>query len=270
MKKKIKLIEDEIRNVENEYSEKVKESLEIKKALASINKDLQKINNNNNIDWLSSDSTLIETILKKIDKQIKQIKVQSKNEERKMIYNKDKYIQSILETKKIEGESSGIVGVIAEIGYISDDKMDKVISTIFTNGMNIVVMKNKESTEVWKKKYENVVDAKISFLPLDSIYKPKKNENNGKIIFDDIDYEGFMGYAVNLIELKEEDEYLRSCFYAIIGDTIIFDNYDNGYEFRKQQIKNSKHCPRIYTLNCDKIEQSGIVYAGKPVDTKYR
>jgi hypothetical protein len=104
-------------------------------------------------------------------------------------------------------------------------------------------------------------------------WKPKNekaaedSKASGEIIFTQVNgapLAGFLGYAVNRLQLRKKHEHLRkSLFYNVLRDIMVFQNLSQAMEYRNSAIKQGKPCPTIITVD-DKemIESSGFVTIG--------
>src|SRR5690606_8978553 len=93
---------------------------------------------------------------------------------------------------------------------------------------------------------------------------PNGLDANGKLKFPDLGSPfGFIGYAANLIDLRPNQFYLRHAFHALLGGTLIFETYQTAMAFRKSRIETGKQCPLIMTLDGERLEHTGIIYAGE-------
>lgn len=73
-----------------------------------------------------------------------------------------------------------------------------------------------------------------------------------------------------MIELQDQHKELRHAFYSLLGNSLVFETYEFGIKFREKLVKQRQHCPLIVCLDGERIEQSGVVYGGKPRLTQYR
>lgn len=114
---------------------------------------------------------------------------------RKAVYNKDSALEKILEIQGKEGEESGIIGILADIGKVEDEVLDKTLATLCgERAMKIVVVKTNETLHRLKKLFEKS-SHQVALLSLEVMERSKKLDENGKLVLPDIgDAEGFVGY----------------------------------------------------------------------------
>jgi hypothetical protein len=265
--REIKELESKIEDCESSHFENQrKQQLHQEQIVENFNQiknQSKKVNIDVDSFGLKETNSLIESIKRKI--------VEKKNHDkgtvtRKAIYQRDELIDKVL---ALQGKD-GIIGLIADLGFIDDEKLDKTISTLIGRYLTAVVVENRESAEKLRKECEKSKFA-LSIIPLDNISKSRELTEDGKFKFQELEEtEGLIGYACNLIDLRQHQHEIRYVLYNIIGDTIVFQTYDQGISFRQKQLMQKKKCPTIITIDGDKLEQNGIVYAGKKQETKNR
>ena len=72
-----------------------------------------------------------------------------------------------------------------------------------------------------------------------------------------------MGRAADLIQLRPQHQQLRHIFHMLFGGCLVFDTYDNGLEYRRVALEQSVKVPLIVTMDGERLETTGIVYAGR-------
>jgi chromosome segregation ATPase len=185
---------------------------------------------------------------------------------RNPVYPKDDCLEKTSEIMKREGEASGMVGIIADLGFVDAENVDKTLANYFGKYITAVIVKDKTAGERLKKEFEKSKSS-ASIIPLDNLFRKGNLDQNGKIPLTEITDVGFVGYVVNLIDVANSD--LRHVFYNLFGETMVFDTYQHGYDYRSKIIKNGK-CPTIITLDGEKLENSGIIYGGKKTESSNR
>jgi len=133
-----------------------------------------------------------------------------------------------------------------------------------------VIVKDRTTSERIRKLFEKAKN-QISFIPIDNIAKIKPLDQNNKMTFPDIGTpDGFVGYATNLIEISGNNPDLRYIFFNLCGDAIVFETFQQGYDYRQGLLKDNKRCQTIITLDNDKIENNGILNAEKKFESSNR
>lgn len=213
----------------------------------------------NDVPNLENTEKMLTLLKKKIE-----IKAQNnrKTRECNVGLSENKALQKI---KQLQKESdSGIVGILGELGYIDNEKQNDTISRMIADKMQCIVVQDQASMDKVRKALEPFPN-KLPILPLDNIFKcPKGLDNYGKLRLDPIgdNVDGFVGYAVNLIELDSRKDMLRHAFWNILGQTLVFESFEKGLQFRKKRLETNTNTPIIICLDGERIESTGIVYGG--------
>ncbi|XP_074843463.1 structural maintenance of chromosomes flexible hinge domain-containing protein 1 isoform X2 [Carettochelys insculpta] len=185
------------------------------------------------------------------------------------------YVDSLIKQKTLEQEevkkhprrsctlsnypkdNPDILGKIAHLAEIEDDKAAKVISWHMASDMDCVVT----LTTVAARRIFDETQGRQQVLPLDSVYKkslPGWNRNlphlrNGRNHFRPI---GNPVFARDLLTFPENVEHCQIVFGMLLGDTIIIDNLDAANHYRKEVVKIT-HCPTLLTREGDRIRSNG-------------
>ncbi|KAL9647474.1 hypothetical protein ABK040_006835 [Willaertia magna] len=177
-------------------------------------------------------------------------------------------VKNIIETQT--SDASGIIGILGELGFVDRSEIDATISKQLGGLMQAVIVQNKSVADKLRQMFEKSPH-KAPILPFDNFRPSIPLDSNGLIKLNPIKAEGFIGYACNLIQIPDKNEQIRFVFHLLLGNTLVFDTYENGYQFRNSKIQNNESCPLIITLDNDRIESSGIVFAGAKTDgVKFR
>jgi hypothetical protein len=75
--------------------------------------------------------------------------------------------------------------------------------------------------------------------------------------------EGLIGHGLNLVRPKPPTQ-RRTLWMALIGDVLVFDTVQNAGSYRKWCVKQGVRCPTLLSLDCERIQNSGITEGGKP------
>uniref|UniRef100_A0A452GY34 SMC hinge domain-containing protein n=1 Tax=Gopherus agassizii TaxID=38772 RepID=A0A452GY34_9SAUR len=154
-------------------------------------------------------------------------------------------------------DNQDILGKIAHLAQIEDDRAAKVISWHMASDMDCVVT----LTTAAARRIFDETQGRQQVLPLDSVYKktlPDWNRTlphlrNGRNHFRPI---GNPVFARDLLTFPENVEHCQIVFGMLLGDTIIIDNLDAANHYRKEVVKIT-HCPTLLTREGDRIRSNG-------------
>ncbi|XP_036179296.1 structural maintenance of chromosomes flexible hinge domain-containing protein 1 isoform X3 [Myotis myotis] len=153
--------------------------------------------------------------------------------------------------------SGNILGKIAHLAQIEDDRAAMVISWHLASDMDCVVTL---TTDAARRIYDET-QGRQQVLPLDSIYKknlpdwrrPLPHYRNGKLYFRPV---GDPVFARDLLTFPDNIEHCETVFGMLLGDTIILDNLDAANHYRREVVKIT-HCPTLLTRDGDRIRSNG-------------
>ncbi|XP_055466093.1 structural maintenance of chromosomes flexible hinge domain-containing protein 1 [Psammomys obesus] len=153
--------------------------------------------------------------------------------------------------------SGEILGKIAHLAQIEDDRAAMVISWHLASDMDCVVTL---TTDAARSIYDET-QGRQQVLPLDSIYRktlpdwkrPLPHFRNGKLHFKPF---GDPVFARSLLTFPDNIEHCETVFGMLLGDTIILDNLDAANHYRKEVVKIT-HCPTLLTRDGDRIRSNG-------------
>uniref|UniRef100_UPI00157E338E Structural maintenance of chromosomes flexible hinge domain-containing protein 1 n=1 Tax=Mus musculus TaxID=10090 RepID=UPI00157E338E len=153
--------------------------------------------------------------------------------------------------------SGDILGKIAHLAQIEDDRAAMVISWHLASDMDCVVTL---TTDAARAIYDET-QGRQQVLPLDSIYRktlpdwkrPLPHFRNGKLHFKPF---GNPVFARDLLTFPDNIEHCETVFGMLLGDTIILDNLDAANHYRKEVVKIT-HCPTLLTRDGDRIRSNG-------------
>lgn len=151
-------------------------------------------------------------------------------------------------------------GLVCELAYVSDVKLCTILSWYAQAKLKVAVTQKKEQQ---KKVYdlgcpaysENLISGfqkrggydKNSLLPIDLPHPPSG-------------FRSRIRFAVNLLELTQENAYLRgTLFYSIFGNTIVLSDLEHGQRYREHLIASHHRCPAILTMEGDLIAADGLM-----------
>ncbi|KAF6089411.1 structural maintenance of chromosomes flexible hinge domain containing 1 [Phyllostomus discolor] len=153
--------------------------------------------------------------------------------------------------------SGNVLGKIAHLAQIEDDRAAMVISWHLASDMDCVVTL---TTDAARRIYDET-QGRQQVLPLDSIYRktlpdwkrPLPHYRNGKLYFKPT---GDPVFARDLLTFPDNIEHCETVFGMLLGDTIILDNLDAANHYRKEVVKIT-HCPTLLTRDGDRIRSNG-------------
>ncbi|XP_041524302.1 structural maintenance of chromosomes flexible hinge domain-containing protein 1 [Microtus oregoni] len=153
--------------------------------------------------------------------------------------------------------SGDVLGKIAHLAQIEDDRAAVVISWHLASDMDCVVTL---TTDAARSIYDET-QGRQQVLPLDSIYRktvpdwkrPLPHIRNGKLHFKPF---GNPVFARDLLTFPDNIEHCETVFGMLLGDTIILDNLDAANHYRREVVKIT-HCPTLLTRDGDRIRSNG-------------
>ncbi|KAM7316296.1 structural maintenance of chromosomes flexible hinge domain-containing protein 1 isoform X1 [Alexandromys fortis] len=153
--------------------------------------------------------------------------------------------------------SGDVLGKIAHLAQIEDDRAAVVISWHLASDMDCVVTL---TTDAARSIYDET-QGRQQVLPLDSIYRktvpdwkrPLPHIRNGKLYFKPF---GNPVFARDLLTFPDNVEHCETVFGMLLGDTIILDNLDAANHYRREVVKIT-HCPTLLTRDGDRIRSNG-------------
>jgi hypothetical protein len=252
-----------------------------------IGEDLEQLSKDyKNRDWPTEN---IDKILKWIDKKLLDRKKNTQSiRASKFGLENNTGLQHVMKLKANEGDASDIVGILGDIVFVDDEQLDKIISKLACNYMQTVIVHNRKAADSLKQQLLKL--NKITILPLDNIVEVNhQTDERGYIVLEDLNKftgtgndglatdeprtadHGFVGYAVNLVQLRKEHQHLRRALFSVVfSDCAIFKTYEQGIQFRRKRIFAKKRCPKIITLDGETLEGSGLLYAGEEREVHFR
>jgi hypothetical protein len=128
----------------------------------------------------------------------------------------------------------GVIGIVSEMAWVEDEAIAKTISrkrfmamaTVLTTSEG-VIPRFKDATKHFAAR------SATSFMPHATAAKSVSHDTSHiDLLKRKVDAPGFLGYAVNLLKLRSEHEYLRySVFWIIFSNLMIFDTVQNLFAF---------------------------------------
>lgn len=132
-------------------------------------------------------------------------------------------------------QGTGIIGLVCDIGWFDDEIIAKVISRKRYMAMLTVLTEHERDVYMFKKAITDDGRGPRSFLPVSSA--PTLNTIDidlERVKANSIIYPGFIGFAVNMVRLRPEHEYLRyTVFWGLFRDLMIFKTLDSASEYSR-------------------------------------
>ena len=167
---------------------------------------------------------------------------------------------------------SGVVGIVGEIGWIKDEKLDACVGRSLSRYMQTIILNTTKDVAEWKARLRETRH-QAPLLSLDN-FNQTPLDDEGKIRMLSVPTpvpEGWVGYAANLVELEDKHLSLRPVFFNLLGNKAVFDTIGNARKWRKQLLARNGKVPPLLALDGEKMEANGIEWAGKEAaDSGYR
>ncbi|KAJ9459908.1 hypothetical protein DIPPA_22719 [Diplonema papillatum] len=163
-------------------------------------------------------------------------------------------------------EGSGIIGVLAELGFVGDEQLDACLSKTLGRYMQTVLLEGETTLVDWKKRLRNLPPSQnLALLATDNVSRVQLDAE-GKILHLQTPKPrpaGWVGYAANLVELADSNKYLRSVFFSLLGSKAVFDTIESARAWRREMLRHNGKPPPLICLDGEKMEQTGIEWAGQ-------
>lgn len=118
---------------------------------------------------------------------------------------------------------SGIIGLVCDIAWTDSPLLSAVLSK--KRYMTMTTILTNTISDVHKFKKLMNCDRIRSFLPVRSTVSNTIDIDLLRVQANEIEFPGFLGYAVNLIRLLPQHEYLRyTVFWGLFRDLMVFNN----------------------------------------------
>ena len=129
--------------------------------------------------------------------------------------------------------SRGIIGIVSDLAWLDDIRVARALSRKRFMAMVTLIMERDEDIIALKRAVHGRVHGISSFLTVESVSRAAQADNSIDVLSQHIGFPGFMGYAVNLIKLREEHEYLRrTVFWSLFRDLMVFETRVSKLEFK--------------------------------------
>lgn len=154
-----------------------------------------------------------------------------------------------------------IKGVVAELAYISDPLLARILSWYLQSKMSVSLT---STTEQQRKVYDAGCPAycEATLLPFT---KRDFDGIDGKSLPLELpsppsNYRSPIEFAVNLLEFTSDNGYLRSTlFWNLLSKTIVVKDLKSGQAYREHLTKMKQSCPTILTRDGNMIASDGLM-----------
>lgn len=173
----------------------------------------------------------------------------------------------LLQIKNSQGiEESGIIGIVGRLATVKDPQVNKAVSiALGEQHLRLVVVQDLPTSRKWKVCLEQEGMNGASFLILNSLVVPGAlDERSNTILYyipPDVRKQGLIGLAVNLLQFSKGTmplRDLRSMFYSLLGNTLVFDRASEAHKFRKDMLQKGIAPPKIICLSGRVIGETGL------------
>jgi len=214
----------------------------------------------------------LEDHIKSFENRLAQIRAHKTDRE---AYCEDKSSE-VVARMDTEEERQGVLGPVANLACVQDDRVDAAISTFVGHRMNAIVLKDNISLDKLEERLANSSQT-VTLLSLDNVekFQGERDEVDRRLLFNNggEKFPGFKGVAVNMLQFKansQEADLRATVFFAMLKDTLIFDTRDNAMEYRRSRIIRNKRCPVLLSLDGKAfIDPTGFVTVGARRQAQY-
>ncbi|KYQ90804.1 hypothetical protein DLAC_09445 [Tieghemostelium lacteum] len=275
-------------SLQNEIKDVRKEIIELTKEQTTIA---------NKFDLLKSQGDELLNSLKQMIPEFQDVRVNQSPEEVKSFISKtskeindlmtaprrpptipNNYLVRELSDQARSDEKSGIIGVVSDILCVDNEKEAMAFAKLIGKKFETVVISTKEKFDHVYRQYKNN-NSPLYLISLDSILpftqrhitpnkRPSQHDSNDHLLpllpLQGAPLDGFKGYVVNIIELREKHEYLRkSLVWNLFKEAMVFNTLAEGRAYRSFLVEKRIPCPTILCIeNGEVLEPSGFVEIG--------
>jgi hypothetical protein len=122
----------------------------------------------------------------------------------------------------------GIIGMVCDVAWVDNELLSQLLSRKRYMTMRTIITYTVRDVHEFKSATKNYSIEPTAFMPLHSQTSPHNDDTNMdplyNVVRQGITYPGFIGYAINLIRLREQHEYLRyNAFWGMFRDLMVFE-----------------------------------------------
>lgn len=115
----------------------------------------------------------------------------------------------------------GVIGLVGDLGYFENEDIARALSKKRSYALHTIVVQNEEVIADFKRRMPRFTGTPLTFFPLNAAFDIMTTPYHE---LTPVHYPGLLGYAVHLIKLRKEDEYLRhSLFFTIFKNLQVFE-----------------------------------------------
>lgn len=152
-------------------------------------------------------------------------------------------------------------GVVAELAYVTDPLVARILSWYLQSKMSVALT---STTEQQRKVYDAGCSAycEATLLPFS---KRDFDGSDGKPLPLELpappsNYRSAIEFAVNLLEFTSDNGYLRSSlFWNLLSKTIVVKDLKSGQAYREHLTRMKQSCPTILTRDGNMIASDGLM-----------
>lgn len=180
-------------------------------------------------------------------------KFQGKQSRLKLLHDMENslegYYQGVKNVLRAKEHLSGIIGVVAELLHVDQDK-EKAIAAALGGGLQNIIVKTGEDAKAAIHHLKKTRGGRATFLPLDMVQSYRMNEIPAVRSID-----GYLGIAADFVQA---DKRLVPVVNSLLGRIIIARDMDAALKISRA----GKQKLRIVTLDGDNINPGGAVSGG--------
>jgi len=165
-------------------------------------------------------------------------------------------------------------GIVATLGFVEDRELARLLSWAVDERMGAWLFDDKETQEVASKPPFRLLCYSMqtvqSFFVQEGRNRRKRNEAERlsaslPLGLNEAPPDGFISYAVNMIELPPNNEYLRdTLFWSLYGKTMVFRTSAQALSYMQSCRTRKQSCPTLLcTADGMKIQGSGLMGGNK-------
>ena len=126
----------------------------------------------------------------------------------------------------------GILGLVCDICWLDDEHVAKVLSRKRYMAMLTVLTERERDVHVFKKAITDTGKGPRSFVPVARSDRNIEDADLLRVQRCHLQCQGFVGFAVNLIRLRPEHEYLRyTVFWGLFRDLMVFRTREDAWAY---------------------------------------
>jgi hypothetical protein len=154
---------------------------------------------------------------------------------------------------------SGIIGLVCDVAWTDSPLLSAVLSKKRYMTMSTILTQSIGDVHRFKKAID--CDRIRSFLPVRSSPSSVADPDLLKVQSNEVEFPGFVGYAVNLLKLPEALEYLRyTVFWGMFRDLMVFENRESSELYGRELDAEEMEKYWVVTLEDYSEEILGSVY----------